>query len=66
MTFTNCHKQMKVPYVVYADFECMLRKIDNCIPNNKRSFTVETEKHEPCGFSYLVERSDGLTYGLFT
>ena len=30
MVFTNYHKQMKVPYVVYADFECVLRKIDTC------------------------------------
>ena len=66
MTFTNYHKQMKVSYVVYADFECVLRKIDTCEPDNKRSFTVKTEKHEPCGFSYLVVRSDGQTYGPFT
>ena len=50
---------MKAPYVVYADFECIVRKIATCEPDNKRSFTVKTEKHEPCGFSYLVVRSDG-------
>ena len=66
MTFKNHYKQMKSPYVVYADFECVLRKIDTCEPDNKRSFTVKTEKHEPCGFSYLVARSDGKNYGPFT
>ena len=66
MTFTNYHKQMKVPYVVYADFECVLRQINTCEPDNKQSFTVKTEKHEPCGFSYLIKRSDGKTYGPFT
>ena len=54
MSFTNYYKQMKVPYVVYADFECVLRNIDTCEPDNEQSFTVKTEKHEPCGFSYLV------------
>ena len=63
MSFTNFHKQMKVPYVVYADFECVLRKRSSCEPNNKRSFTVKTEKHEPCGFSYIFVRSDGATFG---
>ena len=32
MSFTNYHKQMKVPYVVYADFECVLERIDGCDP----------------------------------
>ena len=66
MAFKNHYKQMKAPYVVYADFECVLIKIDTCEPDNKRSFTVKTEKHEPCGFSYLVVRSDGQTFGPFT
>ncbi len=52
---------MKVPYVVYADFECVLRKI-----YNKQSYSVKKEKHESCGFSYLVVRSDGQTFGPFT
>ena len=30
MSFTNHYKQMKVPYTVYADFECVLEKIDGC------------------------------------
>ena len=66
LVFTNYHKQMKNPYVVYVDFECILRKIDTCEPNNKQSFTVKMEKHEPRGFSYLVARSDGQTYRPFT
>ena len=61
MAFKNYYKQMKAPYAVYADFECLVRKIDTCEPDNKRSFTVKTEKHEPCGFSYFVVRSDGQT-----
>ena len=65
MAFTSHYKQMKVPYVVYADFECVLRKMYTCKPSNKQSFTVKTEKHEPCGFSYLVTRSDGQTFGPF-
>lgn len=66
MMFKNYRKQMKEPYVVYADFECLIRKIHTCEPDSSRSFTVKTEKHEPCGFSYIAVRSDGQTFGPFT
>ena len=66
MEFKNFHKQMKVPYVIYADFECVLEKIDGCEPSPKESFTVKTERHEPCGFSYIAVRSDGKLFGPFT
>ncbi|KAL9968200.1 hypothetical protein ACROYT_G026547 [Oculina patagonica] len=58
----NYNKQMKVPYVIYADFEALVRKIPGCerSPENKqKSYTEKTEKHEACGFSYTVVRSDG-------
>ena len=66
MAFQNYHKQMKAPYAVYADFECIVKKIQTCEPDNKKSFTVKTEKQEPCGFSYVVVRSDGHTQGPYT
>ena len=66
MAFQNFHKQMKAPYVVYADFECIVKKVHTCEPDNKKSFTVKTEKQEPCGFSYVVVRSDGQTRGPYT
>ena len=65
MSFTNFYKQMKAPYVIYADFECILEKIAGCEPSADKSFTVKTEKHEPCGFSYIAVRSDGKLFGPF-
>ena len=66
MALRNYHKQMKVPYVVYADFECLVKKIATCEPDAKNSFTVKTEKNEPCGFSYAIVRSDGQSFGPYT
>ena len=66
MTFQNFYKQMKVPHTVYADFECVLKKIETCVPDNKKSFTLKTEKHEPCGFSYMIARNDGQTFGPYS
>ena len=54
---------MKTPFVTYADFECLLRKIQGCEPSQDKSYTVKTEKHEPCGFAYTIVRSDGETFG---
>ena len=65
MAFKNHHKQMKLPYVVYTDFECILKKMQGCEPSPEKSFTVKTEKHEPCGFAYTIVRSDGVIYGPF-
>jgi len=52
---------MKVSYTVYADFECVIEKIDGCEPAPDSSFTLKGEKHEP----YMAVRSDGKTYGPF-
>ena len=66
MYFKNYHKQMKAPYVVYADFESLVKKIATCEPDNEKSFTIKTEKQEPCGFSFLIVRSDGQAFGPVT
>ena len=55
------HKQMKAPFVTYADFESLLRKIHGCdLPKNQEeSFTVKTEMYEACGFAYTIVRIFG-------
>lgn len=60
LSFRNHHKQMKTPYVVYADFEALVKKIPGCErnPGAMTSFTEKTEMHETCSFSYIVVRSD--------
>ena len=37
--FKNHYRKQRVPFVVYADFECFTEKIDTCQPNDTRSFT---------------------------
>ena len=65
VAFQNHHRQMKVPYVIYADFEDLVRKIHRCErkPEIKASCTEKTEQHEACGYSYMVVRSDGEVLG---
>jgi len=57
---------MKMPFVVYADFEALVRKIPGCERGPEReqkSYTEKTERHEACGYSYMVVRSDGEVSG---
>jgi len=62
--FENFKKQMKMPFIIYTDFEAIIRKILGCEHERMQtSYTEKTEKHKACGYSYLVVRSDGKVVG---
>ena len=66
LSFQNHNKKMKVPFVIYADFEALVRKILGCERGPEREQTSNTEKtewHEACGYAYRVVRSDGEVTG---
>ena len=46
-------KSLKVPFIIYADLECLLKKINTCqnIPEN--SYTEKKAKHTPSGYSLV-------------
>ena len=52
--FKNHHKQLPVPFVIYADFEALTEKIQGCRPNNEKSYTEAYQKHTDCGYGYKV------------
>ena len=55
--FKNHQNQMLVPYVIYADFESIIKpKTEKA--GNKSEINSE---HEACGFGYQVVRYDGQT-----
>ena len=56
--FKNHYRKQRVPFVVYADFECFTEKIDTCQPKDTKSFTNRYQKHKPSGFSYLIKCFD--------
>ena len=56
--FNHFHKKMRVPFLVYADFESFTEKIDTCQPDDGRSFTNRYQKHRPSGFCYLIKCFD--------
>ena len=53
--FKNYHKQLPIPFVVYADFECFTKPMNSCSPNPKESYNYNYQKHEPSGFCFYVK-----------
>ena len=66
VSFQNYNKQMKVPYVIYADLEAFIKKISLCElegRNKEKSYTMKTDYHDVNTYSYTVVRSDGEVSG---
>ena len=53
--FKNYYKQLPVPFVVYADFECFTKPMNSCCPNPKDSYNYNYQKHEPSGFCFYAK-----------
>ena len=61
LKFNHFHKQLPVPFVIYADFEAITKKVQGCKQSeemenekNKRSYTEAYQTHEDCGSAYKV------------
>ena len=54
ISFIHHNRSIKVPFVVYADFEAFTEEIPTCEPNEKKSFTKKYQKHRPSGFCYKI------------
>ena len=44
-------KSDKAPFVIYADLECIIEKLDGCKNNPENSSTTKVSKHILSGFS---------------
>ena len=49
---------MRVPFVVYADFECFTENIHTCSPDIEKSFTKQYQRHKPSSYCYLIKCFD--------
>ena len=54
VSFRNYHKQIPIPFVIYADFEAITEKVHGCLPNNEKSYTQAYQKHIDCGYGYKL------------
>ena len=58
LCFNNYHKQLPIPFVVYADFECFTKPMSTCSPNPEDSYNYNYQKHEPSGFCLYIKGID--------
>src|SRR5271157_5394427 len=62
LQFENYNRSMRVPFIVYADFESFIKPIDSCRPNPRESYTNKYQKHTPSSFCYYVKCFDDSVY----
>ena len=58
LKFKNFPHSEKVPFVVYADTEALIKEMHNCDPNPNKSYTKKYQKHEPVSFTYYIKCFD--------
>ena len=51
LEFNQYQKSDKAPFIIYADLECIIEKIDGCKNNPESSSTTKVSKHISSGFS---------------
>ena len=49
--YNRCKKSHKVPFIIHADLECIIEKINVCKNNPENSSITKVSKHIPSGFS---------------
>ena len=62
LRFKHHERSEKVPFIIYADTEALLKEMHNCDPNPQNSYTKKYQKHEPISFSYYIKCFDDNVY----
>ena len=57
ITYNHGENSVKLPFVIYADLECLLEKMSTCINNPNESSTTKINKHTPSGYSIFTQCS---------
>ena len=52
---------MKVPFIIHADLESLLEKMNTCHNNPKKSSTTKINKHTVSGYSLFTNYSFDIT-----
>ena len=52
--YNQGEKSIKLPFVVYAGLQCLLKKMSTCQNNPRELSTTEINKHAPSGYSLFT------------
>ena len=55
--YNQGEKSIKLPFIIYADLECLLEKISTCHNNPEEPSTTEINKHTSSGYSLFIHCS---------
>ena len=55
--YSQGEKSLKLPFVIYAELECILKEIDTCQNNLDLSSTTKINQHIPSGYSIYTSCS---------
>ena len=54
LEFNQYQKPHEAPFIILADLECLIEKIDECKNNPQTSSATEISEHIPSGFSMSI------------
>ena len=57
INYNKGEKSLKVPFIIYADLECILKKISTCYNSPDLSSTTKINQHMPSGYSIYTNCS---------
>ena len=61
LKYNQGEKSMKVPFVIYADLESLLTKMNTCNNNPEKPSTTKINKYKPSGYSLFIQCSFDTT-----
>ena len=62
LRFNHHERSEKLPFIIYADTEALIKEMHNCDPNPQNNYTKKYQKHEPVSFSYYIKSFDDNVY----
>ena len=57
LKYKEGEKSMRLPFIIIADLECLLEKVNTCHNNPEKSSTTKINKHTPFGYSLFTHCS---------
>ena len=60
--FQNFNRSVRVPFIVYADFESLIKPINSFALNPEKSYTKKYQEHKPSSFCYYIKCFDDKVY----
>ena len=62
LKFEQYCRKMRVPFVIYADFESVIKPINICQSDPTQSYTNRYQKHIPISFCFYIKCFDDTLY----